>query len=52
MKQKKLVKKLLRACMKHDSDKINELRLLEYKKIFKHKKEGKHWDSKWTLVQI
>jgi len=52
MKQRKLLKQLYQACLEHDTDKIQELKLLEFQKILKHKSEGKSFGSKWTLVRI
>jgi hypothetical protein len=52
MKQQKLVSRLLKACFDHDTETIAKLRKKEFAKILKHKAEGKHFTSKWTVVQI
>jgi len=52
MKQKKLLVKLYRACVDHDTETVSELRKKEFAKILKHKAEGNPITPKWTLVQI
>jgi hypothetical protein len=52
MKQSKLVRKVYQACISHDVEKQQELRLKEFAKIVKHKAAGKAFDTKWTLIRV
>lgn len=52
MKQSKLVNKLYRACLDHDTETIAKLKKKEFAKILKHKAEGKLFDAKWSVVRI
>ena len=52
MKQQKLLAKLYRACVDHDTETVFELRKKEFAKILKHKAEGKPFTAKWILVRV
>ena len=52
MKQRKLVQEVYKACFEHDTERLDELRKQEFKKILKHKAEGKPWTPKWTVVKF
>ena len=52
MKQSKLVAKLYKACLDHDVKKVQELKKKQFAKIFKHRAQGKAFDSKWHVVTV
>jgi len=52
MKQSKLLAKLYRACVDHDTETVSELRKKEFAKILKHKAEGKSFTTRWTIVNV
>lgn len=52
MKQRKLVKKVNKACLDHNVEALYELRLKEFAKIIKHKQQGKLFSTEWTVVRF
>jgi hemerythrin len=52
MKQKKLVQEVYQACLSHDAEKMAHLRKVEFKKIFKHRAEGKPFSTRWSVVKL
>lgn len=52
MKQRKLVSKVFRACIDGDSEKLSKLRRKEFKKILKHRQEGKPFTARWTICRV
>ena len=52
MKQRKLVKKVNKACLDHNAEALYALRLKEFEKIIKHKQQGKAFSTKWTVVRF
>ena len=52
MKQSKLIQRVYKACFDHDTETVFKLRKKEFAKILKRKAEGKHFTTKWTVVQI
>lgn len=52
MKQRKLIHQVYRACTSQDTERLAQLRELEFAKILKRRAEGKAFDAKWTVVRI
>lgn len=52
MKQKKLVKEVIEACLNGDNEKIYDLRMEEFKKIIKRKEKNKPFSTRWTIVKL
>ena len=40
MKQKNIIKEVIQACLDKDTEKLNELKKIEFAKIFKRKEAG------------
>jgi len=52
MKQKKILREIYAACLTHNTTRLYELQLEEFKKIFKRKQEGKSVSKpKYTVVR-
>jgi len=51
MKQKKWIKEVYKACLEHDEEKLKQLMLEEFKKIFERKKQGKDFNPRWTVIR-
>ena len=52
MKQHKLVREVYTACLGHDAEKLAQLQKQEFRKIFEHRRKGKPFDPKWTVVRL
>ena len=52
MKQTKLIHKVYKACFDQDTERLAQLRELEFAKILKRRAEGKAFNAKWTVVRI
>jgi hypothetical protein len=52
MKQKKLIHRVYEACFDHDAEKLRKLCQKEFRKILKRKAEGKHFNTRWTVVRL
>jgi hypothetical protein len=52
VKQKKLLKKVMKASLENDTKAIDKLRMEEYEKIFERKAQNKPFTTRWTLVSI
>ena len=51
MKQKNANKELIQACLVNDTAKIDVLRAMEFRKIFKRKENGKDFTGKWAIFR-
>jgi len=52
MKQKNIIKEVIQACLDKDTEKLNELKKIEFAKIFKRKEAGKPFNGKWTIFRL
>lgn len=51
MKQSKLVRKMINACLNNDFEEIVRLKKEEFKKVFKRKAKNKPFNGKWTILK-
>jgi hypothetical protein len=51
MKESKLITEIYSACVNHDREREADLYKLQFAKIFKRKKKGKPFDSKWAVIR-
>jgi restriction endonuclease S subunit len=53
MKQNKLIRKVYKACIENNLERLQELKQKEFAKIFKRREEGKKtFGSKWAVIKL